>query len=199
MPTPHLVLTRRFADAVFYAADLHRDQARKDTTIPYLSHLLGAAAFVMEQEGTTEDQAIAALLHDAIEDQPDRTTFAGIEEQFGADVATIVRDCTDAEVHPKPPWKKRKVEYLAHLEQAPVASLQVSLADKLHNARAILTDLQTIGPQVWDRFNAPSAEQGWYYTSLAEVFVRRLDSPTAHALGATVEAIVAHIPEGTDD
>ena len=177
MTTPHMTLGERFADAVAYASDLHREQVRKQTTTPYLSHLLGTAAFLMEQEGTTEDQAIAALLHDALEDHPDRTSAAEIEERFGATVARIVQDCSDTDVHPKPPWRERKEAYLAHLETAPIDSLQVSLADKLHNSRAILTDLQTIGPVVWTRFNAGVEEQRWYYTALAEVFVRRLGSP----------------------
>lgn len=198
MSEPHITLTPRFAQAVEYAAELHRDQSRKATSIPYVSHLLGAAAFVLEQPGTTEDQAIAGLLHDAIEDQPERTDLAEITDRFGPTVAQIVADCTDADTHPKPPWRHRKVAYLAHLETVAVLSLQVSLADKLHNARAILTDLQASGPTVWQRFNAPPVAQHWYYTGLAEVFDRRLDSTLSKALSATVGMITADLPATVD-
>ena len=196
---PHVVLTRRFADAVEYAASLHAAQARKGTTIPYVAHLLGAASFVLEQDGTTEDQAIAALLHDAVEDQPHATSVEEIAARFGQVVAGIVADCTDADTDPKPPWRWRKEAYLGHLRGAPVASLQVSLADKLHNARAIATDLERDGPALWARFSAPPVAQRWYYTSLAAVFAQRLGpTPTVRALEATVAAMVEGIPAALD-
>jgi hypothetical protein len=193
--TTPVVLTRRFADAVEFAADIHRDQVRKDTRIPYVAHLLGAASFLLEQEGATEDQAIAALLHDALEDQPDRAPIAEIERRFGPAVARIVRDCTDADTQPKKPWRHRKVAYLRHLEHAAAASLQVSLADKLHNARAIQTDVQIHGPGVWRRFTAPPLAQRWYYEALAELFARRLPgSAVAAALTATVGEALVGVP-----
>jgi hypothetical protein len=185
---PH-VLTPRFADAVAYAAHLHRDQVRKVAGTPYVAHLLGAAAFVLEQRGTSEDQAIAALLHDALEDQPDQTSEDEIARRYGPDVARMVRDCTDADVHPKRPWRHRKVDHLVHLQHVGRGSLQVALADKLHNARAILTDLQVGGASVWSRFSAPPVAQRWYYSALAAVFRQRLDGePLVDALVATFES-----------
>lgn len=192
---PHVMLTHRFGEAVTYAATLHRDQSRKDTSTPYMAHLLGAASFVLEQPGTTEDQAIAALLHDALEDQPDRTSAAEISDRFGPAVAQIVLDCTDAHSHPKPPWRHRKAAYLAHLETVADASLQVSLADKLHNARSITTDLAIHGDALWARFNAPPVAQRWYYAALSSTFSRRLGNETAHALAVTVAAMVEGIAD----
>ena len=191
-------LTARYAQAVTYAADLHRDQRRKGTAIPYVSHLLGASAFLLEQPAVDEDQAIAALLHDAIEDHPEQTDLETIAQHFGSRVARIVQDCSDADSHPKPPWRHRKAAYLAHLQTVPRASLQVALGDKLHKARAIVTDLETSGEAVWTRFNAPPVAQRWYYTSLAELFSRRMGSTLSQALQRTVERLVAHLPETLD-
>lgn len=187
------VLTDRFAAAVAYAAELHADHIRKGTAIPYMSHLLGAASLLLELPGATEDEAIAALLHDAIEDQGDRTSQAEITRRFGADVARIVADCTDADTDPKPPWRRRKVAYLAHLRQVDEPSLRVSLADKMHNATAIARDLHGHGSDLWRRFNAPPPAQRWYYTSLAEVFTDRLDSELSRTFALTVDELFAGI------
>lgn len=195
---PHLVLGPRFADAVALAAELHRDQSRKDSGIPYVSHLLGAASFLVQQPGCTEDEAIAALLHDALEDQPDRIDAAGIAARFGEDVARIVVDCTDADTHPKPPWRHRKVAYLAHLETVPEPSLRVSVADKLHNARAIASDRLLLGDDLWRRFNAPPVAQRWYLRSLAEVFCRRLGNDIATLLDHTVAEVTDDLPTDID-
>ena len=193
--TPAFALGARFVAAVEEALRIHAAQARKGTGIPYAAHLLGVASMVLEQEGASEDEAIAALLHDAIEDQPELTSFAAIEERFGTAVRDIVEDCTDAPDHPKPPWRRRKREYLLHLEEAPEPSLRVSLADKLHNARAMVLDAAAGDPAFWSRFNAPPVAQRWYYTALAEVFQRRLPgSPHARELGATVERLVPPCP-----
>jgi (p)ppGpp synthase/HD superfamily hydrolase len=196
------VLTDRFAAALRYAADLHRDQVRKGTAIPYVAHLLAVAALVLEQGGT-EEMAIGALLHDAVEDQPGRTSPAEIGERFGEGVARIVADCTDADRHPKPPWRERKEAYVAHLAEVPEASLRVSLADKLHNARAIVADARLVGPALWDRFNAGPQDQVWYYTALAAAFRRRLpDDPTVALFAETVQALAAEaravdgVPDG---
>ncbi len=184
-PAP-VVLGERFGQAVTLAADVHRDQTRKSTTIPYVAHLLGAASLLLEQPGTTEDQAIAALLHDAVEDQRDRLPLSAIRDRFGDVVARIVADCTDADTDPKPPWPGRKAAYIAHLQTVGRSSLQVSLADKLHNATAILRDRTAVGPAVWDRFTAPATAQHWYYTSLAAVFTRRLGNQLSQTLAWTV-------------
>ena len=164
-----------FDSAVAYARELHSSQKRKGTQIPYLSHLLGAAALVMDQGGD-EDEVVAALLHDALEDHPDKTSFAEIEQRFGQKVARIVLACSDAVAQPKPPWHARKEAYLAHLGEQPDDVLRVSLADKLHNARAIVADWRIIGDAVWDKFSVGRQDQVWYYTSLLEVFQRRRPS-----------------------
>jgi len=179
----------QLADAFAYAARIHAQQIRKGTTIPYLSHLMSVSALVLEHGGD-EELAIAGLLHDAIED-------VGVEqepiilEHYGVRVAHTVRACTDADTFPKPPWRDRKEAYLAHLEEADADVLLVSCADKLHNARAILSDLRTDGPSVFTRFKAGKDGTLWYYRSLAEVFLRRLDNPIAQRLQETVTAMMA--------
>ncbi len=134
------MLTGRFDDAFHYAHRLHRSQMRKGTPIPYISHLMTVAALVIEHGGN-EDQAIAALLHDAAEDQGGAETLDDIRKRFGDAVAEIVADCTDAWTDPKPDWRPRKEAYLAKLPAKPTPSLLVSLADKTHNAEAILSRL----------------------------------------------------------
>lgn len=170
----------RLADATALALQIHAEQLRKGTTTPYVSHLLAVAAIVLEHGGD-EDQACAALLHDAIEDGG--PAWEGvIKERFGPRVAGIVRACTDADTQPKPPWRARKEAYLAHLETEGPDALLVSAADKLHNARAIVSDLHTHGPGMFSRFNAGQEGTLWYYGALAEVFARRLPGPLSREL-----------------
>jgi (p)ppGpp synthase/HD superfamily hydrolase len=184
-------LTPRFDDAVREARQLHGGQRRKGTDIPYIAHLMSVAAIVLE-DGGTEDEAIAGLLHDVVEDVGGREALGFIRERFGEHVAEIVLACSDADTFPKPPWRGRKEAYLAHLETAPPEVLRVSLADKLHNARAILYDLRTVGDRLWERFTAASAgDQLWYYRSLAEVFRRRRPGPLADELQRVVDEIEA--------
>jgi hypothetical protein len=135
-----VVLTARFDQAFHYARQLHQNQVRKGTAIPYISHLMAVSAFVVEHGGD-ENQAIAGLLHDAAEDQGGAETLAEIRAIFGDAVAEIVADCTDAWTEPKPPWRARKEAYLNDLVHKPPASLLVALADKTHNAEAILFDI----------------------------------------------------------
>jgi (p)ppGpp synthase/HD superfamily hydrolase len=176
------LLGARYERALVCASQLHADQVRKDTDIPYLSHLLAVSSLVLEHGGD-EDQAIAALLHDALEDQPERTSRAEVQRLFGADVARIVEGCSDTVVHPKPPWKERKQSYIAHLEAADRDVLLVSCADKLHNVRAILSDYAEIGGDVFQRFNQKDpTEHLRYYRSLAEVFARRLPGSLSRSL-----------------
>jgi GTP pyrophosphokinase len=170
---PPIALRERFDRALAFASELHRDHARKGTTIPYLAHLMGVTALVLE-DGANEDEAIAALLHDAVEDRGGRETLEVIRREFGDEVAGIVEGCTDTDVSPKPPWRTRKERYLAHLRSAPRSVVRVSLADKLHNARALTSDLGTHGEELWRRFN-PESDQLWYYRSLARIF-RDLDA-----------------------
>ncbi len=174
----------RLADAAALAFRIHAGQLRKGTTTPYVSHLLAVAAIVLEHGGD-EDQACAALLHDAVEDGGVEWD-AVIRDGFGLRVAGIVRACTDADTQPKPPWRARKEAYLAHLEGERLDALLVSAADKLHNARAIVSDLRTHGPGMFSRFNAGQAGTLWYYGALAEVFARRLPGPLARELSDAV-------------
>lgn len=138
----------RFRRALVYAAQLHERQKRKGTNRPYIGHLLGVASIVMEYDGD-EDEAIAALLHDAVEDQGGQPTLRTIRRKFGVRVAEIVWGCTDADAIPKPPWLARKKSYLAHLQndssRAAASIRLVSAADKLHNVRQILADYKTVG------------------------------------------------------
>lgn len=166
-------LSDQFNDALVYAATLHRTQPRKGRDIPYIGHLLGVASLVLEAGGD-EDMAIAALLHDAVEDQGGRPRLDEIEHKFGRRVARIVLGCTDSDaVDPsqKLPWCERKVQYIAHVKNEAEAEVRlVSVADKVHNARAILTDFHDTGPSVFDRFSGKKDGTLWYYRSLVEAF-----------------------------
>ena len=182
------ILTERFEDALRYAAHLHARQKRKGTSIPYVAHLLSVTSLVLENGGD-EDQAIAALLHDAVEDQGGLPTLREIRRLFGERVARIVDGCTDAYVHPKPPWRKRKEDYLAHLRHAEADVRLVSLADKLHNARSILRDLRRDGPQSLSRFNGGRSGTLWYYRSLVTIFQELDDSLMVAELAEVVAEI----------
>ncbi len=161
---------------------------RKGSDVPYVAHLLGVAALVLE-DGGDEDQAIAALLHDAPEDQGGREILDEIRRRFGERVARIVDGCTDTYQSPKPPWRQRKEAYLSHLQDAPAEVLRVSLADKLHNARSILNDLYRSGDAVWERFTGGKEGTLWYYRSLVQTFLPMNTSPLATELDWIVSRI----------
>jgi (p)ppGpp synthase/HD superfamily hydrolase len=180
------MLTSRYDEAFQYAHDLHRDQTRKGTPIPYISHLMIVSAIVVEHGGD-EDQAIGALLHDAVEDQGGPETLDEIRRRFGDAVAEIVHDCTDAWVDPKPPWRPRKEAYLAALPKKSARSLLVSLADKTHNAEAILFDYRADGDQLWQRFNGGADGTRWYYGELADVFAHVLPGSLTDRLSRAVK------------
>jgi hypothetical protein len=163
------LLTARFQDALGYAAGLHAEQTRKGTKVPYVSHLLAVSALVLEAGGD-EDEAIAALLHDAIEDQGGDRTREAIRQRFGERVTRIVDGCTDTDLIPKPPWRERKEQYVAHVRHAPPDVRRVSVADKLHNARTILADLRREGPSTFDRFKGGRDGTLWYYRALLEAY-----------------------------
>lgn len=172
------MLTKRFDDALVYASQIHRDQVRKGTSVPYISHLIGTAAIALEN-GADEDQAIAALLHDAVEDQGGATRLAEIRLRFGDRVAEIVDHCTDTDIEPKPPWRERKEAYIVSLAHKPATSLAVSLADKTHNAGAIVADLAIHGDELWERFTGGREGSLWYYRALVTAFrARRGDAAT---------------------
>ena len=162
---PHL--SARFEDALVCAAQKHQHQTRKGTTIPYVAHLMQVAGIALEN-GANEDEAIAALLHDVMEDQD--VTEEELTRRFGPEVATIVAGCSDSASTDKAPWKERKEAYIAHILTASPSIRLVSSCDKLHNARAILSDYQELGAALWGRFNAAPSEILWYYQSLTAAF-----------------------------
>ena len=166
-------LSDKFNDALVYAARLHREQPRKGKDIPYVGHLLGVASLVLESGGD-EEMAIAALLHDAVEDQGGQPRLAEIRKLFGAKVAHIVDGCTDSyEVDPdkKASWCERKEKYIAHVEHEADAEVRlVSIADKVHNARAVLADHYEIGDEVFMRFSKGKQGTLWYYRALVDAF-----------------------------
>ena len=160
----------RFEEALGYALRVHGGQTRKGTSIPYMAHLLGVTALVLE-DGGNEDEAVAALLHDAVEDQGGTERLGDIRRRFGERVAEIVLSCSQTLDEPRPSWKERKQRYLDHLrELSDDGKLRVSLADKLHNSRAMVADHRRLGDELFTRFNAPKEDQCWYYEHLVEVF-----------------------------
>ena len=182
-------LTPKFVEAMAYAAEKHATQTRKASDIPYLGHLLSVAGYVIEADGT-ETEAIAALLHDAPEDQGGEATLAEIREKFGAEVATIVEECSDTFVTPKPAWRQRKESYIRDLPEASGGAILVSLADKLHNAHAILRDFRAHGDELWRRFSVTDPQQHlWYYRSLLEVYAQRVDNWMVDELREVIDAL----------
>jgi (p)ppGpp synthase/HD superfamily hydrolase len=183
-------LTSRFEEALRYANRLHSTQNRKGTDIPYVAHLLGVTALVLE-DGGDEDEAIAALLHDAVEDQGGLEILNEIRSQFGERVASIVDGLTDAYTEPKPPWQQRKEAYIEHLRHATVEVRRVSLADKLHNVRALLRTLSQEGDETWDRFRGGKTGTLWYYRTLVQVF----KSTGSDFMTTELERVVARIEQ----
>ena len=177
---------KQFQNALLYAHNLHINQTRKATLIPYISHLMTVSSLIMEHGGDQE-QAIAGLLHDAVEDQGGQNTLNEIRNKFGDKVANIVSDCTDAWQEPKPRWKARKLDYLESLFIKPNYSLLVSLADKTHNAESILFDKIEIGDAIWDRFTPPYEETKWYYRSLSNIFLEKIPGKLADRLDRAVD------------
>jgi GTP pyrophosphokinase len=158
------MVSERFAEAVAYASRVHFSQVRKGSAAPYLSHLLGVASIALEH-GADEEEAIAALLHDVVEDHGSahKLSIAGL---FGDRVLAIVEGCTDCEGEPKPPWRERKGRYIEHLDSAPASVHLVSASDKLHNLRSIRADYRSHGERLWKRFRGGREGTLWYYQSL---------------------------------
>jgi (p)ppGpp synthase/HD superfamily hydrolase len=160
-------MSNRYLKALTYAHELHIDQKRKGTNIPYISHLMHVSSYVLEFGGD-EDQAIAGLLHDSIEDQGERTSYIVIRNIFGEEVERIVRACTDVESFPKPPWEERKRMYLNNLEAKDNRVKLVVACDKLHNAQSIVRDVTLEGEHCWSRFSADRKRIFWYYSEIAK-------------------------------
>jgi GTP pyrophosphokinase len=150
---------------------MHAGQMRKASTIPYIAHLIGVASLVLEAGGD-EDLAIAALLHDVVEDCGGAPMLKEVRRRFGPRVAKVVDGCTDADTDPKPPWRERKENYIRHLKKADAGTRLVSAADKLNNVRSILADYRKIGESIWSRFNGGRDGTLWYYRTLRDEFLR---------------------------
>lgn len=162
----------RFRRALIYAARIHAKQFRKGTSRPYVAHLLGVTSIALTHGGD-EDEAIAALLHDAVEDQGGRPRLRDIRRKFGGRVARIVEGCTDSDTEPKPPWLERKKKYLERLRNAHASVRLVAAADKLYNAGEILEDLHRHGESVWSRFKGGKEGTLWYYDEVATILRKK--------------------------
>jgi (p)ppGpp synthase/HD superfamily hydrolase len=183
----------RLAAAFAYAEEIHRGQTRKKTRAPALSHLMAVASLVLENGGD-EDEAIAALLHDGPEDCQGAETLREIDDRFGDRVAQIVLGCTDSMQIPKPPWQKRKADYIAHLPAADESTLLVSLADKVHNVGSLVVGYRQLGEELWDRFSANRDQSLWYYESLLAVF-QKADIDRCAVLVETLERSLNELRE----
>jgi (p)ppGpp synthase/HD superfamily hydrolase len=186
-------LGARFERALLFATRKHAGQHRKGTTVPYVSHLLSVAGLVLEAGGD-EDLAIAALLHDVVEDCGGAPMLREICRRFGKRVADVVDGCTDTDLDPKPPWRQRKEDYLKHLRTADADTRLVSAADKLHNVRSIVAAYREIGDRVWERFHGKRDGTLWYYRTLLDEFQRKKSSPLIRELERALielESVVA--------
>ena len=184
----------RFADALGYAARLHATQHHVGDGQPYVGHLLRVTGLVIE-DGGSENDAIAALLHDAAEDQGGLARLAEIRNRFGEAVAKIVNDCTDTYLDPKPPWRERKQRYVERLGDSSASALRVSLADKLDNARTIVRDYRSQGEDLWLRWGRRAEDVRWYYDVLAERFADLRPGSLAEELRRTVAELDSLLAE----
>jgi (p)ppGpp synthase/HD superfamily hydrolase len=183
-----MILSPKFEQALVYAATIHAGQTRKGTGIPFLVHLMSVASIALEH-GAHEEEAIGALLHDAVEDAGGKARLEDIRARFGEKVAEIVEGCTDPQAKPKPPWRARKAAFIAHIPRAHESVRLVAAADKLHNARTILRDLRALGDAVWDRYSGGKEGMLWYYRCLVQAFKTSGISPLVEEL----ERVVAEI------
>jgi len=183
-------MSDRLGEALRLAARLHRGQTRKGSEVPYLAHLLAVAVLVAEHGGD-EDQIVAALLHDAIEDAGGAAAREEIGRRFGEDVAAIVEGCTDTDVVPKPPWRDRKERFLGRLASAPERVRLVVAADKLHNVSATLRDVRRDGSAAWRRFRGGREGTLWYYGAAVESLARGWSHPILDELRDAVATLRA--------
>ena len=183
-----MVLSQRFTEALVWATELHQTQVRKGSGVPYIAHLLGVTSEALEY-GATEDEAIAALLHDAIEDCGGGAIAVEIRRRFGDGVAEIVEGCTDTDQTPKPPWRSRKEAYIAHLQTASPSVRLVSAADKLYNARSILKDYRLVGEEIWQRFTGGREGSLWYYRAVVDTLTAIDDRAIVQELERVVQEL----------
>lgn len=187
----------RFLRAFVFAAEKHKRQTRKASSIPYVAHLMGVASLVLEAGGD-EDLAIAALLHDVVEDCGGVPMLKEVRRRFGARVAKVVDGCTDAYTDPKPPWRERKQSYIARLRNEDEETRLVSAADKLNNVRSIVSDYRAIGESIWSRFNGGREGTLWYYRSLRDEFLRDRPNRITRDLARAVSELESLAAEHTD-
>jgi (p)ppGpp synthase/HD superfamily hydrolase len=189
-------LGSRFLRAFEFAFKKHQKQVRKASTIPYIAHLMGVTSLVLEAGGD-EDLAIAALLHDVVEDCGGVPMLKEVRRRFGKRVAHVVAGCTDADTYPKPPWQERKEQYIEQLKHADADTRLVSAADKLNNLRSILSDYRAIGESVWSRFNGGRDGTLWYYRTLRDVFLRHPRNRITRDLELSVKELDSLVEEPT--
>jgi (p)ppGpp synthase/HD superfamily hydrolase len=186
-----MLLSPRFEQALVYAVAIHAGQTRKASEVPFISHLLGVTSLALEY-GANEDEAIAALLHDAAEDAGGEGRLADIRMRFGDAVASMVSDCTDTCESPKPSWQARKEAYIAHLPHSSRGALLVSCCDKLYNTRTIVADLRERGAVTWAKFRGGRDGSLWYYRTLLKFFMMTdLPRGLVDELWRTVETMEA--------
>ena len=199
-PEP-LPLTERFLAAVALADEVHGHDLRSGTEIPYIAHLLVVTGLVIE-DGGDEDEAIAALLHDSVEDGGGRPLLDRIRRTFGARVASLVENLSDSvDIDPQESWIDRKVRYLEHLEGCEDEGvLRIALADKIHNARSIVRDYRAEGHSLWERFTQKTAQQQlWYYNQLVDIFSRKRPGSMAGDLCRSVVELAALVDADQED
>jgi (p)ppGpp synthase/HD superfamily hydrolase len=183
-----LPYTDRFVEAFAFAESLHRKQRRKGSDVPYITHLMAVAALVGEYSGD-EDQVIAALLHDAVEDQGGQNTLARIREIFGDTVAGYVLGCSDAHSEPKGPWLERKTRFLDALKEAPPNVKLIVASDKLHNVRTLINDLYKVHNALWDRFSGRREGTLWYYREALRALAVGWEHPILRELSEAVDKL----------
>jgi (p)ppGpp synthase/HD superfamily hydrolase len=179
--------TNAFESALVYAAQLHAEQKRKGSDTPYISHLLAVTAIALDH-GATETEAIAALLHDAVEDQGGQETLEEIRRRFGNQAASIVAACSDSDESPKPPWRERKEAFVKRLRTEPYSVRLVVAADKLHNVRDVLRNYRLHGDDLWSRFNGGRDGTLWYYRAVVGA-LNEVAKPEETELSAIIEEI----------
>lgn len=181
-------LSSRYADALLYTASLHQNQERKVSGVPYIAHLLRVSGIALEY-GATEDEAIAALLHDAIEDQGGDATRQEILRRFGPTVVAIVDGCSDADTTPKPPWRARKESHVEHLRQAEPSVRLVVAADKLDNLRSLVREYRRRGESLWEFFHGRRDGTLWYYQAMLEALASGGVTPLVEELQRTMQEL----------
>jgi len=191
-------LSGRFHEALVYATELHADQRRKISGVPYVSHLLRVAGIALGH-GADEDEAIAALLHDAVEDQGGATVREEIRRRFGDRVVAIVDGCTDSDEKPKPPWRDRKRAYLARLKRADSSVRLVSASDKLDNSRSVLISYRSLGESLWGKFAGGRDGVLWYYRSVVDILKEAGTSPLVDELDRVVSELERTVSQAGGD